>query len=1153
MILNGTHYTVYETDSSTTITSRIAAMYNSLPKWLIISPNIPSTKDKLDVADITVKDFLSLVLNQSTLIIPPEPYPPGITREDVQDIFIATNKILEDAENRNDNSLRVIFDSIKYNTYKSPETLWRNRHSVIGALNKEILKNKISANEMTARSEEFDQIIPLSYTECELDRLQFTMDFGVYSGSLLKLFNNTTPNLFVPYITCATASDNILYKVYSNFRVNPDWVDLRLNNVILLKINSERIFKEPSGINLYKQYTNSALTITDSGNLLCTVDAILSGDRNITKHEYLDRILAVLGDENLVIPNNYQDNLVSTHFVIPNQCFDPVIFADIVMLNDSINKFMTVDEFMHASRISNNSIYIKKIIDENDLTPDAGSLTLKQTEYNGEYGMKSIGEWYVLCRLRTKTFNDAKTMQILLAKLLSIYNNEYDTVAVDYKFIGFESNKCIGKIQPTKRVQKIKGLKGLRAIEPEIFFPKFTRRCTNPPIVVNSRSDTVNEVMEFPIKSEKGRDGSTIKPRLYTCDTEEHKHIGLRINDLPNKKLFPYVPCCFAKNQSEKKGSAYRAYFYNEAIRKKLAFEAPTNNSSINMETIPKIRRKGLLVNEYPIEQIPTVTFTTPQNLREGDLLPVSPIIEKFFKLISMNPLKKFERCIIRDSRVSAIEAILLARKWIKYKRMRITTVNNRIQKEVSKIIANIDSYANAAKQELYYMTNSDIQHMLLTQRLSPTLFIRVLELLLDCNLFIFSDQELIVPPHSRMYIKYKPSRETFLLLEHDNGLVDLIGIRNTFGPPESFNAIFPPLDPIINNIYNVFRTMTTWYTNMNELQISKFSRMNVVGQIIDSHGKCRAFVIAVKSTNISLIPNDPLPPFVAPILHNLPRNTIKTVIESDIKNCIIIERRVKHQKTREVIVQIDSLIFSILTDDISTSNIPISSAYPKFDYMNATSAVIAYSVNKSKATRLLQDTINEILFNIKTESISLENALLKYAKSHGGFTANNKRLLYACRQWIKTHVTTGRVELISSVIETDTPMVYVLRGENAIKNLIETYNYDSTHVYNELLTIKSRYYFKPNMFDNIYLVVPVKTIEEAIEIIYYWLITNNKSPTLNPKIYAYIGPYKALTELTSGDEANECKILINPYIDELNDNSVNGRIMALLNVSTKE
>jgi len=1155
MILNGTHYTTYKTDTVAILTARIAAMYNSLPKWLIISPPIPHTKEELDIASITVVDFLSSIRNQHTLSVPPQPYPQGVTREEVHDIFIATNKSLEEANGRNDNSLNALLASIRGDIYKNPDTIWMNRYSIIGKLDKEILQNKTNSKEIVARAVAFDTIPMVTYTECDLDRSQFTVDFGVYSGSLAKLFDNTSPNIFVPYITCSNCVDgecNVSYKVYSDFRINPEWIMLKLTNVILFKINSERVYREVTGINRFKHYTNGALTVTDAGKLVCTIDAIMNKERNLTKEEYVDRILTALGTDDFTIPTIYHDNLVVSHFAIPNQCFDPVIFADIVMLNDTVNRFVALDEFIHASRIVTNSVYVKLVTDDTDLSPDAGSITLKQTEYIDEYRMKSIGTWYVLCRLRTKTAHAAKVMQMVISKLLTVYNNEYEAVAADYKsIIGFDTNKCINKVRTTKRIQKIKGLKGLRGIEPEIFYPKFTRQCTNPPIVINSRSETANEVMEFPAKNERGRDGKIIKPRLYTCDTEAHKYIGLRTNDLANNKLFPYVPCCFAKNQSEKKGSAYRSYFFSEAIRKKATVNESVVSDQVIMENIPIIKRIGVSYDE-PIESPQSIEFEAPQYAREGNLLPLPPNLEQFFKLISMNPLLKFERRVIRDSKISAIEAILLARHQIKYKRMRVSTINNRIQKVFSTLVNNIDSYANAAKQELYFMKPSEITNALLNHRLSPKLFIRVLELLLDCNLFVFNADGLIVPSHSCMYIKFKPSIETFLLLEHESGIVDLIGHRETFGPPESFNAIFKPLGVITKTIYSIFRKMTVSYCNMKELPPPRLSRMNIAGQVIDSHGKCRAFVLNAKDKYISLVPDNPLPPFVAPVVNTLPRTTIKALKKAInakiIANCVIVEKRVRNNKTREVVIRME-LVFTVLVDDVVTDDdISVATSKPKYDYINATSAVAEYSRNKHNALKFLQDTINEVSDVVNSESVSLDTALLRYANSHGGLTSDNKRLLYACRQWMLTHAMDNCVNLLNpSILDTDIPMTYVLNGEEAIQNLITTYEYDSTHVYDNLVNTKARYYFKPAKSDEIYIVVPVKTIEEATKSIYEWLLA---CTPFDLKIYAYMGSNKPLIEIKSGDDANGCKIVMNPHIERSIDDVANGRIMALLRVS---
>ena len=1110
MKLNGQQYKIYGTETTGTLISRIAADFDTLPEWLMfIPPTLPKTLEEWKKADLKVSDYLVRVRGQTSLTIPSPPFPESLTEEQVQDVFISSNKFLE----ANPDMVSLVLSPLRGKLHKDPETIWRNRTSLIGHLDKKIRTNKTNSALLTRQAEKLEKIPLLEYTPYIIDRVEFTVDFGPYNGTLLDLFNATTLNRNVPYIAC-TLGTRQMYKVYRGFQINPEWLTLRLTNVILLKINTEELYRETSGVNKYQSFTSAALTVTEEGRLLGTLDAVVGGDKHVTKQEFTERVVRVLPP--ITSMRIVRDDLIMSHFAFPRQCFDPTVFADMIMLNDTVNAFVVIDEFARASRISNNSTYVKQLNGSS-----ASSLLLKQTTYAGSFGMKSAGEWYVMCRMRTKSEEEAREMQHLLARLLSLYNDERSRISNEYSAkLGklYTPNTCTGI--STKRLTRTKGLKGLRAIEPEIFFPTYTRMCTNPPIVVDDFREATNQVMEFPIKGEVGSDGVPIKPRLYTCDLPTHKYIGLRENDRPNKDLFPYVPCCFARDQITKEGSAYRAYHFGEesgkSVRKK---EEPIDDA---VETL--IRRVGPVVNNVP----PVAVEQLDVNYQPGQTLELPALLAKFFDTITLDPMKKYERRTVRHNRASAIEAILYARGAIKYKKMRLTTVNNKIGVEVAKLTNIANNYAIAVKQELYDSDIEEIKAALATKFLLPSIFVHALEVLLDCNIFVFNANGLIVPRHSRMYVKFKPSREVFFLYESPNKTVDIIGVRDAFGPPESFNATFGPAENVTKRVYETFRKMTISYANMLEIPVPKLSRMNITSQLIDSHGKCRAIVVA---DSMTLVPSTPLPPFTAPIATALPRASLAAI--SNIKNHIVHERRVIGATTREVILTVGTVVMTFLTNDTAKTDIPISKETPKYDSLEAVNAVVAYRNLKTKASSLLQSAINETLTLMRSGK-SLDNSLRIYANKHGGLTDDIKRLLYACGQWIRTHAigATGNVTLTHTRnLTANTPSTYVLDGEDAINNLIHTYSYDHTHTHTEMLDTELPYFFENS--NNVYLAVPVQSIEVCDKIVDAWMRTGrireeDKLPTQRKtSIYAFTDSSKALIKISDGDVDNVCKILL--------------------------
>ena len=91
----------------------------------------------------------------------------------------------------------------------------------------------------------------------------------------------------------------------------------------------------------------------------------------------------------------------------------------------------------------------------------------------------------------------------------------------------------------------------------------YPQKCLDKPTIISD--DEVEDaeqqgkiVMRYP-KEDEG-----FPQRNYICNNPVAKFPGLRENPLSNKYLVPFLPCCYKKNQTDKKGSVFRHYFYEE-------------------------------------------------------------------------------------------------------------------------------------------------------------------------------------------------------------------------------------------------------------------------------------------------------------------------------------------------------------------------------------------------------------------------------------------------------------------------------------------------------------------------------------------------------------------------------------------------------------
>ena len=1125
MLVNGKRFQVYTVDTVDTILKRIASELSTLPKWLVFSPTRPLTKKDFESDDLRVENYLDRIMNSESLDLPKGPFPPDVTMEEVQDIFIASNSFLDEMGANRSSFLAMIGK----NLYKDGEAIWRKRDAVLGKL-----KRDIDANRSIARSfnvaDKFERIIPVDTSPVELGRIQFTIDFGVYDGTLIGLFDSAVPDSTVPYVAYEHT-----FKIFDGFTINPEWLNIQLNNVIFLKVNSGG-----------GGYTNAAFTITEEdGKLFGTIDSTDYSKRD----EFTRKILNIFVGFKTK-PLSVTPNMVFSKFIIPKQCMDTVAFADIVMLNDTINKFIVIDEFIKPSRTSENSVYIKRIDRQS-----AASIILKQTEKLNEYpGMRNIGEWYLMCRMRAPSEEEIDIFHSIIARIVSVYNNNVDTVIGEYRRIlssnYYSPKNCVSMYPLTKRFAKIKGARGLRAIDPDVFYPNYTRLCASPPVIVeHPEEETTNDqIMDFPIKGETTQDGRLVPTRTYTCKTPSHPFVGLRKSDLGNNDIFPYLPCCFAKDQRDRKGSPYMKYYFegDDGSKKKQQRrrkrEEEEEEEKIELPIIVReddddeTRRRQLEEEQRQQKEQEeqrehheqrAMMFDPPENnSRPGDLVQLPDQLTKFFKIMLMDPDMKYERCTIRRNKYAAIEAILYARGQISYRKMRISTVNNRVTKEVVNIFGNIDGYAMSLKQELYGYRLEDIVDLIgKSESWKPSVFGRMIELALDCSIFVFSaDRGLVIPTHSRMHVKFRPTRETFFLYEHPNGYVDLLGSRQVLGPPSTFNGSHLPSDKVTKRIYGVFKSMSTPMLDFRSVPDMSFSTSTrISAQILDAHGKCRILIL---EDEFSVVPDIPLPPFAVKSLESL-----ESLPRSTVSRCIarfgnIYTTRGDNRRVREVTVDIGRNIrATVLVDDsIDSIERGIERGMletPIYENIGIESMATVFLTTKRIAMMRLYDTIRAVTDNeppLSKENI--DDKLIEYAHRHdgggGGLTEDNKRLMYACRQWILTHMKPYRFS--DATIVENIPSSFVLNGIDAVKNLLEMYTYDQSIVHDSVVLTGKPYYFRWKD-KKVYLAIQTGSIPEAFDII----SAKRSLPDQSPPVYAYIDNYPVLVV----DGAGSDKILV--------------------------
>jgi hypothetical protein len=1049
MLLNEIPFNIYLMDTVETIEKRIAAKMRSLVKWLIFDKR--RTLEEYIVAEnITVIDYLSKIYERDVVEFPSGPIPIDATLNEAKEIFIASNRALQNVSKTRDWLLLSISENLRVDAYK----IFNDQRRILTELNARIDFNQKESYAFESHLIEFENVPNAYYTPYEMDHLQFTINYGSFiNGDVLSFFNEINVNEHVPYI-CVTVNDKSYYKIYRGTKINAKLLEYKFNNTIFLIVNSST--------KTISEYSKVIFSINNSFELIATHDMKI-GSKYISKEEFLQRLNTIYSIKSSSYAKE-SDNFTIVYFTYPNECFDVDIFSDIIMNDKMFNSLIVVDEFARASKLKQN-LYIH-ILGSNETMSLFRAVT---TKYN-QYEMREIGSSYIKCRLKAESTKRIDVLQKLFGKFITLYNNKKDAIISQYvKYLpAYEQHFVKCKKIPAQII-------GLRNIAPEVFVPRYSRKCAHRPIIISDEEAkiTSRQVMKFPIKDEQ------VQSRNYVCPTDAHPYIGLRMNDLDNKLTFPYLPCCFAKDQN-KPGTIYKHYFYDVPIRKR--------------------------------EQIAQLLYSSKKILNVGTTGMLPDKLNKLFDLLDTNPNHKYYRRGIGKSSLSSIEAILVGQGKINSQ-----TTESAIISLLSTIKTKIETtkFALAAKQELYDQSIEEILIDMRTKDLRPSKYVRLLELALKCNIFIFTpdnDGSLIVPPHIKSYYKYKPRGETFFLYEQydDNNYQTELILRKYEDQPVRESLGFLNDDAIVKGVYDFF-------TKMTGVRMNNFNRLPVVSQFIDLNGKCRIINIWRTPVTISII-TDPLPPFAANRLDKLYRVNVKSALQFINEYGIVLySQTISDGKVRELEIYYGRTRGIILVDDTELIEyIKIKYDVEKYDTVDIISE---FNENKKIARILYQFTLfqlSKFIFKNKIITITEEDVMafsnliivipnFKYDinlitsnfkdlsiifMKKGKIICHNselmRRLLFIVNLYAKTFP--EKLKLYKDYVKipnfindiTDFKPFqnqYILNGEEAVNNLIKcqeiSYSVNDKIIINE---DNNEYFFRNNLIDKDKIFLAVNT-----------------------------------------------------------------------------
>jgi len=913
MIINGIPFKTYASDNVETVTERFAVRnLETLPKYVVFEPPLEPPFEEMP--EVTAYNVLDPVIRSDDFNFPETSLNfSKVDRADAERWFVITHPIL------NQPGGDAFIGFVKNVKMAGVDFLWNQKDSFFKNFEKEMRAEKKKIRETEEYFDEFERIPSVGTNEFKIIRTTFTASFSTKVTTIGDLFNTIILTHTVPF-----ANTGQFYKIHHGFSPSKDWLNLETKNVVLLKINGETDvdFKSDKKRKGYGRFTNVVATIKE-GKLTMTMDSMI-GPKYLSRKDFLNRLLNVFPTISIEDVEEVKDKIVIGNFIIPYQTLMIPVWAELAMNDNFFNKRVAIDEAIRASKIKQNAYM--HVLNSSDIL----ILVMKETDGPSQHGMDSEGTSYVRVRMKTSNISEALNYRDVVGKFFTLYNNKKDEILHEYrKFIPNFLKEEEMKLEkgPAPKLERMR----LRTVAPEIFMPNYSRTCINRPTLVSrEQADEYTrtgekQVMVFPIYGESVE-------RFYVCNHDTHPYPGLRENPLENKKKFPYVPCCYAKNQ-DKPGSKYRHYYERERI----------DSRQITVQEIFVSAGKNLP---------PGATGSLPSKLKE------------LFSLAEVAPDSQFVRLGLNDTDESFLEAVMLATNASRLKfvepELRIPIVREARSRLVT------EANAMAAKQELTDYSLTSILGKLQKGNMNALEMIHVMEQAFDCNIFVMtvnskeSDGTMLVPPHKKTYYKLRPTRQTVFVCQTESGtdysdthcdLIVQIG-KNEAPVLENMLTSFSPSDLIVRNVWTVFQKINKSYIKNFPIVSVALPRFYVTSQILDIYGKCRVVNVSNQGTDLTMV-TDPLPPFAAERAREIYRTSIPNVLKFAKTLGAELTSQVVNEKGRvceiEVVASKGNLSVTFLCDDPGRiENVPVSNS-PKFGNLeNGKKLTILESFNRN-------------------------------------------------------------------------------------------------------------------------------------------------------------------------------------------------------------
>ncbi|BCB67549.1 hypothetical protein [Lymphocystis disease virus 2] len=842
----------------------IAYDFNSLPKFIEWLPKKPTSLKDLLIADheYIVKDVLKDLTRATDF-----KFDENISKSIEADLSECEALFIVFHTARDNIAFKLLLKTERIFKKIDVDQTLKDSDKIIIKHKEEIKALKEEVEEAFRAEAEFKSYASATYTDLEPSKIRYTLRLGHYDLTRDELFNVLIPDDTVPLIL----SDRFVKTLRGFVPFDREY----LNDAVLLKVNAEKLKLKPLK-DPYKKYSDVAFTIKD-GILYGTFDLPV-GKRYVTREKFTARALTILKLP-LSTPECIDVGYVAVFAVLQQTMIVPIL-ADLVLTHPLVSQIVSIDESIRSHK-KKPTAYLHF-----PGTDQTASVQEKTVERFNQYPDACEGDYVLTVRVKTVDQKQALKIRETVAKIISVYKVEKDKIISFYR----EYIPSFAKAELKKKLTKIKKI-ALKDVAPDIFIPTYSRQCLNIPEAVDSIDDLEDvPFMQFPIYGES-------QPRYYMCPYKSHPYPGLRVNNLSNKDKFPYIPCCYSKDQSKRKDSKWQLYFERIKIESRATDDR----------------------NEYYV-----------------DLLP--PQLIDFFK--SLTDLK-----LVRISGAYTDESAITACKWV-YKdellpKDAIALRRSWASDEINTVVCAQELYA-AGEERRFNVLKKDF---LSSESLDLERYFRLLEEVFDVYIYCFDQKGPISWPSLGPHYRFKPKNKQVVLIYKSQtprgiqyDLIVALPDIDRKGPIKNSVTSFSPLDSFVERLDNFISELNKIYVNGQATAPLFLKKLDVIAQKLDFYGKARVLIFSDFA-----LETQPLPPYYVPIYEE--KETPKTSSPNVIK--AVLGNRFK-------IISIDSNGMKGILDNCCECFIPLQSKTEKIYHLKD-------FTKAEKTARLLKEYVKQL------------------------------------------------------------------------------------------------------------------------------------------------------------------------------------------------